>query len=61
MLTTVKIAPIFRFCANVVCSPKVGKIRICVRTATPYPTNTLAIASINDMVRLCFTLQPFLL
>ena len=28
MLTTVKTAPIFRFCANVVCSPKIGKIRI---------------------------------
>jgi len=32
---TVKMAPIFRFCASVVCSPKTGKIRICVTTATP--------------------------
>jgi hypothetical protein len=35
MLTTVNTAPIFRFCASVVCSPKIGKIRICVTTATP--------------------------
>ena len=35
MLTTVNTAPIFRFCASVVCSPKTGKISICVTTATP--------------------------
>lgn len=35
MLTTVNTTPIFRFCASVVCSPKIGKIRICVTTATP--------------------------
>ena len=33
MLTTVKTAPIFRFCASVVCRPKIGKIRICVTAA----------------------------
>ena len=32
---TVNAAPIFRFCASVVCRPKMGKIRICVTTATP--------------------------
>jgi hypothetical protein len=35
MLTSVNTAPIVRFCASVVCSPKTGKIRICVTTATP--------------------------
>ncbi len=35
MLTTVKSAPIFRFCASVVCSPNIGKIRTYVTTATP--------------------------
>jgi len=35
MLTTVKTAPIFRFCASVVCNPKIGNITICVTTATP--------------------------
>jgi hypothetical protein len=34
MLTTVNSAPIFRFCASVVCNPNTGKIRICVTTAT---------------------------
>ena len=32
---TVKAALIFRFCASVTCTPKAGKIRSCVATATP--------------------------
>ena len=32
---TVKTAPIFRFWASVVCRQKIGKIKICVTTATP--------------------------
>jgi len=34
-LTIVKIPPMARFCPSDVCSPKIGKIRICVTTATP--------------------------
>ncbi len=41
MLIPVKTSPIFRFCASVVCSPKTGKITICVMNATPYQTITL--------------------
>ena len=40
--TMVKIPPIAMFCVSVTCSPKNGKIRICVATATPYPAITLA-------------------
>ena len=56
-LTIVKIPPIARFCRKVVCSPKIGKIRICVRTATPYPTITLVMASTSDITRDCFMPQ----
>jgi hypothetical protein len=44
-------APIARFSANVVRSPKSGKIAICVATATPNPASTLAIDSTRDIVR----------
>ena len=34
-LTRLKARPMIRFWRSVVCSPKIGKIRICVTTATP--------------------------